>query len=342
MNPSTEPSVSAAVVGATGYGGAELVSILSSHPGISPDYLTSQSFTGKSIADVYPRFDGRIDRECESLQTDRLSDYDLVFFALPHGKSMEIVPELDLDETVVVDLAADYRLESPETFERVYETEHQDPDGLNRAVFGLTEYNSEAIEQARLVACPGCYVTASLIPLTPIMQLQPTPDTFFIDAKSGVSGAGRKPSTANTFVNCNDTIKPYKVATHRHAAEVEQQIRDFSEDTTFTFVPHVNAMDHGIEAAIYLDYEKSEQAESVVNHLRKEAAEHDLLRYHDDPKGVKPVVKTPFCDLTAISDGDRVIVFSYLDNLWKGAASQAVQNANLIFDYPETEGLIES
>lgn len=335
-------TLSAAVVGATGYGGAELVNLLENHPVFSPDYLTSRSFVGEAFSSVYPRFQGRVDRTCEELNLDRLTDHDLAFFALPHGKSMEYVSELDLQETGVVDLAADYRLESPSFFEDVYDTEHLDPDGLERAVFGLPEYFSDSIAQSRMVACPGCYVTASLIPLYPIARSGLLDGSFFIDAKSGVSGAGRSPTESNTFVNCNDNIKPYKVARHRHAAEIRQCLEGAGNgEVEFSFVPHVNSMDHGIEAAIYLETESLDAAEEVRDLMKSTCENHDLLRFFNEPPGVKPVVKTPYCDLSVTMDESRVIVFSTLDNLWKGAASQAVQNANLMFDRPVTEGLLD-
>lgn len=334
-------SVSVAVVGATGYGGAELVGILHDHPTFSLDYLTSQTYSGEDFGDVHPRFSDRIDATCELLEQDRLPEHDLVFFALPHGESMNYVKEIDLATTRVVDLAADYRLSSPELFESTYNLKHEDPDGLDEAVFGLTEYFSDLIADAELVACPGCYVTSSLIPLYPLVGEDLLTAPIFIDAKSGVSGAGRSPTTANTFVNCNDTIRPYNVAEHRHAEEIKQTLeRTGGAPPEFSFVPHVNAMDHGIESAIYAKASNQEQTTDIQERVQELTERHELFRYFDEPPGVKSVVKTPYCDLSVTVDDDRVIVFSYLDNLWKGAASQAVQNANLMFDRPHTEGLV--
>lgn len=335
-------NASAAVVGSTGYGGAELVGLLHKHPSFSPDYLTSRSYVGEPFSSVYPRFKGSVDQVCESLEPERLTDYDLVFFALPHGKSMEIINRINPSDTHLIDLAADYRLDDPDQFESVYDTPHRDPEGLAEAVFGLPEYFEDEIRDARIVACPGCYVTASLVPLVPLVREDLVQGPLFIDAKSGVSGAGRSPSEANTFVNCNDNIKPYKVARHRHAAEIEQCLTaEGPTDVGFSFVPHVNAMDHGIEAAIYFQVESSDQTDRVRDRLRSIAGDHELIRYFEEPAGVKPVVKTPYCDLSVTTDGDRVILFSVLDNLWKGAASQAVQNANLMFNRPVAEGLVE-
>ncbi|MFB6226764.1 MAG: N-acetyl-gamma-glutamyl-phosphate reductase [bacterium] len=333
-------AVSAAVVGATGYGGAELVSLLHRHPSFTPEYLTSRSYIGEAFSSVYPRFKGSIDRPCEELDTSRLDEHDIVFFALPHGKSMEIVQDIDLSSTRVVDLAADYRLRSATEFETVYDTTHTDETNLEKATFGLTEYFKESIANSDLVACPGCYVTASLVPLYPLAEEGLLNEPIFIDAKSGVSGAGRSPSEANTFVNCNDNIRPYNVAQHRHAAEISQVLEDAGGTQEFSFVPHVNAMDHGIEAAIYLQATSPEQANRITAFLESTCSAHDALRYHDEPPGVKSVVKTPHCDISTVADDDRVIVFSTLDNLWKGAASQAIQNANVMFGRPNMDGLV--
>ncbi len=334
-------SVSVAVVGATGYGGAELVGLLSEHPTFSPDYLTSRTFAGDSFASVYPRFEGQVQSRCEELDSARLPEHDLVFFALPHATSMHYITELNLSDTRVVDLAADYRLSSPDHFEDVYGTEHSDPLGYNESVYGLSEYRSDEISESNLVACPGCYPTSCLVPLYPLAQEDLLPDHFYVDAKSGVSGAGRSPSSSNTFVNCNDTIRPYNVAEHRHEHEIGEVLEKTGHRPEFTFVPHINAMDHGIESALYLTADSEKSARKMEDCIREQAYRHEFFRFFEEPPGVKAVVKTPYCDLSVTCDGPRVIVFSTLDNLWKGASSQAIQNANLMFDRPLTEGLLE-
>jgi N-acetyl-gamma-glutamyl-phosphate reductase len=333
-------SVSVAVVGATGYGGAELVGLLSKHPTFSLDYITSRSFAGEPFTSVHPRFEDRVNLVCEEIEPERLSEHDLAFFALPHATSMNYIHELDCSETRVVDLAADYRLPSPERFEEVYGEEHADPEGYDEAVYGLTEYFQDDVAGADLVACPGCYPTSSLVPLYPLAEEGLLPNNFYIDAKSGVSGAGRKASSANTFVNCNDTIRPYSVAEHRHGPEIGAVLGTTGSRPNFTFVPHINSMDHGIEAALYLTSSSEQDARRIVECIRDRADRHQFFRYFEEPPGVKPVVKTPYCDLSVVRDGPRVVVFSTLDNLWKGASSQAVQNANLMLDRPLGEGLL--
>jgi len=254
---------------------------------------------------------------------------------------MDYVSEIDLHETKVVDLAADYRLSSPEQFENVYDVQHSDPAGYDAAVYGLSEYFSEKISASNLVACPGCYPTSCLVPLYPLADEKLLPDPFYVDSKSGVSGAGRKPNSANTFVNCNETIRPYDVAQHRHAPEIGDVLEKTGSRPNYTFVPHINTMDHGIESAVYLTADSGESAREIRDCVRNRAHQHEFFRYFEEPPGVKPVVKTPYCDLSVTCDGPRVVVFCTLDNLWKGASSQAVQNANLMFDRPMSEGLLD-
>jgi len=331
---SSSPSV--AVVGATGYTGREIVDLLLTHPDFRIDCLTSRTFVGESYASVYPEFAGRLEHVCESLDPARLNEHDLVFLSLPHGRSMEIVPHLDLQETRVVDLAADYRFADPAAFERAYDTDHADPGGLERAVYGLTEFFADEVAQARLVANPGCYATACLVPLLALLEEGWVEPPVHIDAKSGISGAGRTPSEANTFVRCNEDIRPYRVARHRHEPEMTQFL---SDDAPLTFVPHVIPLDRGIEAALYV---RCDDGEAAVERLRSLAGEHPFFRHRSRPAGVKAVARTPYLDLCAVPDGSSLVVFSVLDNLQKGAASQAVQNANLQFGYPVQRGLLGS
>lgn len=330
-------SRTAAVVGATGYAGAELVSLLDEHPRLELSYLTSRSFTGQSFASVYPRFQNEVELECEALEESRLSDYDVVFLALPHGVSQEIVPEIDLSGTRVVDLGADYRFPGPEQFSETYESTHSDPENLEHAVYGLAEFNAEQIKQASLIANPGCYATAALLPLTRLLRAELVEGPVYIDAKSGLSGAGRSPKPANTFVNCNEEIKPYKVGSHRHSPEIETHLPDSSVSPLF--VPHVVPADRGIEAAVYLSRRPGTTASDLEDSLRNFAADCSLIRFREQPAGIKAVARTPYCDLAVTSRAEKVIVFSCLDNLLKGAASQALQNANLMFDYGMTLGL---
>ncbi len=326
------------VVGATGYTGAELARLLSGHPHFDLNFLSSRKNAGEDFTRLYPRFQDEIELQLE--HPDRLSeaDLELLFLAVPHTISMQIVPQIDLESTVVVDLAADYRFPSVPDFNATYETEHTDVANNKKAVYGLTEHNREKIAAAALVANPGCYATAALLPLITLVQEDLVVEPFFIDAKSGISGAGRKPSATTTFVARNEDIWPYKVGEHRHQAEIAAHLPD-SELEPF-FVPHVIPVDRGIEAALYCRTASSADFSRIEASLKRFCAQHRLLRYRSEPAGIKSVANTPYCDITVIEKDGRLVVFSCLDNLLKGAASQAIQNANLVFDFDSSTGLI--
>ncbi len=329
------PETAAGVVGATGYAGAEVVDILACHPRFKLNYLTSRSFAGERIDEVYPRFTGRVENKCEKLDLQRLAELDLVFLAVPHGTSMDIIPFLHDSNVRVVDLAADYRFNSAGTFEEVYSMEHRDANHVPDAAYGLAEYNRDRVAEAELVANPGCYATAVLMALVPLVEENLVDQPVYIDAKSGITGAGRSPKAATTFVNCNENIKPYNVGNHRHQPEIVEHLP--GEISSLKFVPHVIPVDRGIEAAIYFT---STGDEAVEECLREVVRENELLRYRSQPAGIKPVAGTPFCDFAVQSDSAGTVVFSCLDNLQKGAAAQAVQNANLIFDLDINTGLV--
>ncbi len=330
-------SPQAGVVGATGLAGAELVEILNRHPHIDLSYLASRSFAGQPFADIYPRFKNLVDLTCEPLEFDPISRLDLLFLAVPHTVSMEIVSKIDLSKTLVVDLAADYRLPTVELFESAYGVKHSDPDNLQSAVYGLVEHNFNQIKPAKLVANPGCYATAVLLPLISLLKADLIAGPVFVDAKSGLTGAGRKPLEATSFINCNQEIKPYKVAVHRHQPEIVAHSSNPHLD--LLFVPHIIPADRGIEAAIYFKLNPSKSAADLQKTLRSLANSSKIIRYRDKPVGIKAVAKTPFCDISVVEDSGSVVVFSCLDNLLKGAASQAVQNANLMLGFEDTAGL---
>ncbi len=329
---------SAGVVGATGFAGAELVSLLDNHPRIELAYLTSRSFTGQNFSSVYPRFAENIDFTCQKFNPDKLTQLDIVFLAVPHGVSQDIVPQIDLENTLVVDLAADYRFSNVENFEQTYDTSHADPENVKTSVYGLSEYNYEQIQSASLVANPGCYATAALVPLVRLAEQGLVNEPVFIDAKSGISGAGREPKSANSFVNCNEEIKPYKVGTHRHQPEITAHLP--CESFSPLFVPHVISADRGIEAAIYFQRDSASSLAKIKTELQQLASEHELFRYREKPAGIKAVARTPYCDFTCTGNEEKIIVFSCIDNLLKGASSQALQNANLMLDLEMTLGLL--
>ncbi len=327
MSPSP---LAASVVGASGYAGAEVVALLADHPVFEIGSLVSRTYSEQPFSDLYPACSGKIDNSFEPLEYEKIAEVDVVFLAVPHTTSMQIVPELRrINPSLnIVDLAADYRFNSVSKFEEVYGVKHNDPQNVSEAVYGLSEYNKDDIKAASLVANPGCYATAALVPMIALGKENLLGDTVFVDAKSGISGAGRGPSEATSFVNCNNQIKPYKVGSHRHQPEILEHTPG-SENISLRFVPHTIPADRGIEAAIYFT-PPEDGLDKIENILVNLADKNSLFRYRKNPAGIKAVANTPFCDLNVHCDEKTAVVFSCIDNLQKGAASQAIQNANLI------------
>ncbi len=333
-----------AVIGATGYAGAELVRILAGHPGIELACVTSRQYAGIRFDDIYPSMAGHVDLICEPYDAEKLcKSVDLVFTALPHKLPMEIVPDLVKSGIKVVDLSADFRFKDPGAYESAYQP-HAAPHLLEKATYGLSEVFADQIKKAVLVGNPGCYPTCSLLPLVPLLQEKLIdPGFIIIDAKSGVSGAGRSPSLATLYCEINESFRAYKVACHRHEPEMEAVLSDiagFSVD--ITFVPHLTPMNRGMVATIYTRTAPNKSVEDVVDTLSRFCANHPFLRFTSDtPPDARNVRGTNFCDIGVTSDheGKRIILMSAIDNLVKGASGQAVQNMNLMLGFPESTGL---
>ncbi|NLM46527.1 MAG: N-acetyl-gamma-glutamyl-phosphate reductase [Firmicutes bacterium] len=336
----------AAIVGATGYTGRELVSILLCHPKVRPFYLTSDSFAGKSIAEIYPQFRGRCELTLEKLDVEKAGACDIIFAALPHGTSLDVVPRLLAAGKKVVDLSGDFRLKDAALYPLWYGYEHRQPALLTESVYGLPEQNRDAIRKARLVANPGCYPTSVQLPLIPLLQAGLVEaEDIIIDAKSGVSGAGRTPKQAYHFPECAENFKAYKVTGHQHTPEIEQGLSAAAgRQVTLLFTPHLVPMIRGILSTMYLRLKPGVDAEDITALYRKVYAGEPFIRLLPEPylPETKDVSGTNFCDLAFRVDGrtGRLVVISAIDNLVKGAAGQAVQNMNIMLNLPETAGLI--
>jgi N-acetyl-gamma-glutamyl-phosphate reductase len=331
------------VVGGTGYTGVELLRLLCSHPGAEVAAITSRSEAGTAVADMFPNLRGYTDLAFTVPDAATLKQCDVVFFATPNGTAMTMVPEL-LDAGVrVIDLAADFRLRDPKEWEKWYGKPHACPDRLQTAVYGLPEMHRAAIRGARLVANPGCYVTAVTLGLLPLVEKKLVdPMRLIADAKSGVSGAGRGAEVRNLLCEAGDNFRAYGVAGHRHLPEISQNLRDAGlGDLRLTFIPHLVPMIRGIHATLY--------TELAVADVDLQATYEQ--RYRDEPfVDVMPAGSHPetrsvrganLCRLAVHRPGgdSRVIVLSVIDNLVKGAAGQAIQNMNLMFGLPEETGL---
>ena len=316
-----------AVIGAAGYGGAVAAAILTRHPSLELTAVTARTDAGRRHDALYPRY--RVPLELEEFEADRIAERaQSAVVAYPHGAAAPAVKALRERGLKVVDLSADFRLDR-ERYERWYQA-HAAPELIGDAVYGLTETHREQIRGADLVAAPGCYPTAALLALWP---LRDHIEDVVVDAKSGVSGAGREATQTTHFVSVTENIQAYKVEGHRHAAELEQELNGAS----FTFVPHLIPIEQGLLASCYVTADLG--GRDPVDLYREAYEGEPFIELADEPPGTDDVRETNRCRIHVSAVGGRVIVLAAIDNLWKGAAGQAVQDLNLMLGLPETEGL---
>lgn len=331
-----------AILGATGYTAYELIRILLRHPQVEITAVTSRSDT-RHITEVHPVFHGMLNLSLENLSAEELADRaEYVFCCLPHGASMETIPQLMSAGAKVVDLSADYRLDNPAIYEQWYGLVHTDPTRLGDAVYGLPELFAKKIAGQELVANPGCYTSTSILALAPLLaEKLIEPQGIIIDAKSGVSGAGRTPKLTNLYSEVNESFTAYGVGNHRHTPEIEQVLSTVSEqDVHVTFTPHLVPMDRGILCTIYAQQTGELGQTELLERIRTFYSGKPFVRVVEHIPATKHVAHTNFCDITVRLSRGQLIVFAALDNLIKGAAGVAVQNFNLLAGFPETTALI--
>lgn len=319
------------MIGAAGFAGALAADILWRHPEIELTAVTARSDAGAKLSSVHPRYD--VPLTLDEFDAEGVAaKADCALVAYPHGAAAPVVAELIQHGLKVVDLSADFRL-SAEAYESYYQP-HEHLGLLSEAVYGLTERHRDRIADARLVANPGCYPTASLLGLYPVADLA---GDVIVDAKSGVSGAGRAASDKTHFVSVVENFSPYGVERHRHRAELEMEL----PIERITFTPHLLPLDQGLLASIYLQPAEPLTAAQLRERFEDAYADEPFVRFVDAPPGVRDVRDTNACAIHATIEQEtgRVLVFSAIDNLWKGAAGQAVQNLNLMLGLPETAGL---
>ncbi|MDR1323992.1 MAG: N-acetyl-gamma-glutamyl-phosphate reductase [Candidatus Margulisbacteria bacterium] len=324
------------IIGATGYTGAELLRILLDHPHADFQYLTSTSAAGQDIGEVYPFLRPRFSQKLTEYKLSEAQKLDVVFICLPHGKSMELAPELINAGVKVIDLGADFRFRDPAVYEKTYQ-KHTASELNAQAVYGLPEYNRAQLKKAKLVANPGCYVTAATLALKPIVEnLAFAADSIIIDAKSGVSGAGRALRQDTHFLEVYTNFSTYKLGVHRHQPEIEQNI-----GASVVFSPHLLPVNRGILATIYVKLHEKTTADNILSILQKQYKNEPFVRIVEKAPTLKDVVGSNYCLIspTIVGDGSQLILVSALDNLVKGASGQAVQNMNIMFGLPETTGL---
>lgn len=336
------------VIGATGFAGEELLNILFRHPRVTIANVSAQIDKPRPISEIFPQFKNRISLICKEPDIKEITaQCELVFLALPHTVSMEYVPYLLKHNNRVIDLSADYRLKDTKVYEQFYKTRHKDTHYLKKAVYGLPEIYRAKIKDATLIANPGCYPTAAILALAPLVATQRVDsDSIIIDAKSGVTGAGRKLVEGFLFSEANEDFKAYKVNTHQHAPEIDQELSKLGgKKIQATFVPHLLPLNRGILETIYVKRSRkvAKSADQLLISLYKKFYKKEpfvRIRREGDFPRLKDVVGTNFCDICIYESPRQIIVVTAIDNLLKGASGQAVQNMNIMYNFPEQLGLV--
>ncbi|MDP4084766.1 MAG: N-acetyl-gamma-glutamyl-phosphate reductase [Bacillota bacterium] len=336
----------AAIIGGTGYGAVELIRLINKHPVLNLNTIISNSQAGGNISEVYPHLTDSIEMPLDPFDVDQICENnDIVFLATPSGVSKKLVPPILGGGVKCIDLSGDFRLKSPEQYESWYKDTAASEDYLAQAVYGLSEIYSEKIKASSFIANPGCYPTASILGLLPIVKSDLADyHSIIIDAKSGVSGAGRGLSLGSHYAEINENIKAYKLGSHQHIPEIEQILQDESGfPITISFTTHLVPMTRGIMCTTYVNVKESISTDEVIQLYKNFYQDHPFVRVR--PKGCTPSTKevlgSNYCDIGLYVDKrtNRLTIVSVIDNLVKGASGQAIQNANLLFDWDIRTGL---
>lgn len=327
------------VAGATGYAGALAANLVWNHPHLELAMVTARSETGTRLNELYPRYD--VPLEIQEPHLAEFDDVEVGIVAYPHGAAAPAVAEMRGRGLLVVDLSADFRFLSLPAYEQAYGP-HSEPGLLEGAVYGLPELNRRRVAAGELIANPGCYPTATLLGLAPLAR-RGLIDDVVIDAKSGVSGAGRNKGEATGFVHITENVSAYKPAGHRHRPEIREQLGllhpEGSPPETLTFVPHLVPLDQGELVTCYVTARGELSQDDLDSMFAEDYQDEPFVKVRDVPPGMRDVRETNQCHVMAMVGDDRIVVMSAIDNLWKGASSQAIQNLNLMLGLEETEGL---
>jgi len=333
-------AIRAGIFGGSGYGGSELIRILLFHPQVEIAFVTANEHAGKCVAEVHRNLLGLTDLSFQKAP-ESLSDIpeiDVAFFALPHGQALDLIPQLS-PNVKAIDLSGDFRIDDPEIFRTYYKLDRNELQ--SKFVYGLAETNREAIKKAQYIANPGCFATATLLALSPMVASGMLTGKVVVDAKTGSSGSGAKPAANTHHPQRMNSFYAYKPFVHQHVPEIEQHLRvvgDFGSD--FVFMTHSLPVSRGIFASCYLETTHNLANEDLKNIYRKFYENNFFVRLVDGSPDINWVKNTNFCDIAVHSNGRQLVVFSAIDNLIKGAAGQAVQNMNLMFGVDEKTGLI--
>lgn len=334
--------IKVAIFGGSGYGGAELLRILLFHPDVEILLVTANEHAGKPVAEVHKNLFGICNLKFEIAPEDlsALKDFDCVFFALPHGKAMQLAPQLPAN-VKAIDLSGDFRLDEGDAFVQFYKQEHTAMDLQREFIYGLTEINREQIKNARLVANPGCFATATILGLAPLVMENLLNGRVIVDAKTGSSGSGAKPAANTHHPQRMNSFYAYKPFTHQHVPEIEQCLRSVGDwASELVFMTHSLPVARGIFASIYVELKEAMTFGQLRGFYEKFYGGSFFVRLVEGSPDINWVKTTNFCDIGIAVNGKNAVIFSAIDNLVKGAAGQAVQNMNLMFNLEEKTGLI--
>lgn len=332
-----------AVVGATGYTGEQIVDIICKHPNAEITFLSSRVEQPKPYWEQFPRFRGRLDVNLEALDADKIDEVaDVVFLSLPHTVSFQYAPLFLGKGKTVIDLSADYRLKDYKTYEKFYNVEHTDVDHLKDSVYGLPEIYRDEIKNSKFIANPGCYPTVSALSVMPVVKAGLNDGKVIIDAKSGITGAGRKGKLEYHYAELNENYFAYKLFKHQHVPEMTQTLENVSaKNVDILFTPQVFGFERGIYVTAYITLNKEMTKDEIMTLYKEAYADEPFVRlYENGMPQLRSVRQTNFCDIGFEVEGKQLVVCACIDNLMKGAASQAVQNMNIIHGFEETAGLI--
>jgi N-acetyl-gamma-glutamyl-phosphate reductase len=338
-------SIRVSIAGASGYSGTELIKLLVRHPGVRVEKLYAASSAGMRCDELYPSLRGRLDMRYEPMESITPGESDLLFIALPSGHAMGLVEKLDGSATRVIDLGGDFRLDDAELYERYYGREHSAPARLGGVPYGLPEWNGPAIAGASLVANPGCYPTSILLPLLPLLR-DGVIDASGIAASalSGVSGAGRSTTVELSYAEMHGNVRAYRVGAHQHTPEITTMLRTLGgRDAAVTFIPHLAPIARGIYSTIIARLTPGSTESDVAASFERAYAASPFVRWSaTEIPELSSVVGTNYIDIGYRVDGATgdLVLLATIDNLIKGAAGQAIQNMNIMFGFPETEGLL--
>ena len=337
-------SLKIAIAGATGYTGLELTKILSTHPKVKIQYLCAQKSIGKTISIFDKTLKKRELPKISKIEKINWKKINVLFTALPNGEAQKIAKKIPKN-IILIDLSADFRLQNPKSYKKWYGVEHKSKELINKSIYAITEFTRKKIKNYNIISCPGCYPTSIQIPLIPLIKMNMiNVKKIIIDSKSGYSGAGKNIKKKFSYNNLFNSVSAYGVGSHRHMAEIDQELSKFSKKKINAFfTPHLIPMFRGILSTIYIETKKKYKAKSIYEALKKYHKNNFFIRMakFNEPIGTGDVINTNFCKLSVCKDRvtNKVIIISTIDNLIKGASGQAVQNMNIAHNFNETLGL---